>query len=62
MPPVLILQRDNVITIVRDWTYSLAPTIYYNRSLLSVEEYKLDRIENNGTIAYYNYVVDNYGY
>lgn len=60
MIPILILKRDNVTTIIKDWVYSLAPTtVYHNRTGLKIEMYELDYVSKDGSVAYYNYVAEN---
>lgn len=59
MHPILILKRDNVFTILWDWTYPLPPsTVYYNRNLLKIETYDFSHDDKDGKIAYYNYVLE----
>lgn len=52
---ILVLTKDGICIIIRDWMYPFAPEIYYNRhGFLSVDEYRLDHVKDEK--AYYKYV------
>ena len=52
---ILVLQKDGVTTIVRDFIYPFAPQTYYQRyGVLGVDMYELDHVKDDK--AYYKYV------
>jgi len=50
----LILEKDDLTTIVTSWQYPFAPEIYYHRGgVLRIDEYHL--YASKGAIGYYKY-------
>lgn len=52
---ILVLEKDNMKKLVRDWEYPVCPTTYYARSgVLGIDEYSLQEVKDNK--AYYKYI------
>lgn len=58
---ILFLKKDNIVTIVNDWMYGLAPTTYYHHlpNGLKFEVYEFDYMDKDGIKCYYKYVTEN---